>query len=368
CTKLFSTEVESQHPVAEEGPQLSGWQPCWISGGKIDPGSASRYITTLVHSHIPRPMDAWREFLMPVRNLLFDMFTLRFAFTRPEDLPRARAVWESTAHNNLRKSMWEARDKAMKTTGNRDPMAWLDYGPIWLRRDYWESFCERWAARPWQQRSQEAIRNRSTHPEKNVHTSGSVSYATHSQKLHHEFERAPTFRELFDRTHKRKGTDDYVSESARTIAETYDRTMAERYAEGTPQPDLDSEAWVDATRGPRKGRVYGFGDSLDTHPVLSSYASSIASPAYASSSTAPPVSSVEEIRDLIREELRAHLQTQQAELQTQFGDMVQQLISAMQGVRPTQPAPQVSISLNFIYFGSDETTKECQQGNKRNLN
>ncbi|MQL91107.1 hypothetical protein Taro_023712 [Colocasia esculenta] len=316
-------EVESQHPVAEEGPQLPGWQPCWISRGKIDLGSASRYITTLVHAHIPGPMDAWREFPVPVRDLLFDMFMRRFAFTRPKDLPRARAVWESTAQTNLRKSMWEARDKAMKTTGNRDPMAWLDYGPIWLRRDYWESLCERWAAGSWQQWSQAAIRNRSTHPEKNMHTSGFVSYATHSQKLHHEFERAPTFRELFDRTHKRKGTDDYVSESACTIAETYDRTMAERYAEGTPQPDLDPEAWVDAAGGPRKGRVYGFGDSLDTHPVLSSYASSIASPAYASSSTAPPVSGVEEIRDLIREELRAHLQTQQAELQTQFGDMVQ---------------------------------------------
>ncbi|MQM02944.1 hypothetical protein Taro_035708, partial [Colocasia esculenta] len=182
--------------------------------------------------------------------------------------------------------------------------------------------------------------NRSSIPEKNVHTSGSVSYATHKQKLHHELERAPTLRELFDRTHKRKGTDDYVSESARTIVETYDRMMAERYAEGTPQPDLDPEAWVDATGGPRKGRVYDFGDSLDTHPVLSSYASSIAPPAYASSSAAPPVSGVEEIRGLIREELRAELQTQWAELQTQFGDMVQQLISAMHGVRPTQPAPQ----------------------------
>ncbi|MQL91079.1 hypothetical protein Taro_023687, partial [Colocasia esculenta] len=274
--------------------------------GKIDPGSASLYITSLVHAHIPGPVDAWREFPVPVRDLLFDMF----AFTRPEDLPRARAVWESTAQTNLRKSMWETRDKAMKTTGNRDPMAWLDYGPVWLRRDYWESLFERWAAGPWQERSQAAKRNRSSIPEKNVHTSGSVSYATHNQKLHHELERAPTFSELFDRTHKRKGTNDYVSESARTISKTYDRTMAERYPEGTPQPDLDPEAWVDAAGGPRKGRVYGFGDSLDTHPVLSSYASSIAPPAYASSSTTPPVSGVEEIRDLIREELRAQLQTQ----------------------------------------------------------
>ncbi|MQL68337.1 hypothetical protein Taro_000632 [Colocasia esculenta] len=247
-------EVESQHRAAdEEGPQLPRRQPCWISGGEIDLGSASRYITTLVHAHIPGPVDAWREFPMPVRDLLFDMFTRRYAFTRPKDLPRAQAVWESTAQTNLRKSMYEARDKAMKTTGNQDPMAWLDYGPVWLRRDYWESLCERWATGPWQERSQAAKCNRSTHPEKNVHSSGSVSYATHSQKLHHELVRAPTFHELFDRTYKRKGTDYYVSESARTIAETYDRTVADRYAEGTPQLDLDPDAWVDAARGPRKG-------------------------------------------------------------------------------------------------------------------
>ncbi|MQM17421.1 hypothetical protein Taro_050392 [Colocasia esculenta] len=212
------------------------------------------------------------------------MFTQRYVFTRPKDLPRARAIWESTAQTNLRKSMWEARDKAMKTTGNQDPMAWLDYGPVWLRGDYWESLCERWATGPWQERSQAAKHNRSTHPEKNVDTSGSVSYATHSQKL-----------------------------------ETYDRTMADHYIEGTPQPDLDPEAWVDVAGGPRKCRVYGFGDSLDTTPVLSSYASSVAPPAYVSSSAVPPVSGAEEIRTLIREELRTH-----------FGDIVQQLISAMQ--------------------------------------
>ena len=85
--------------------------------------------------------------------------------------------------------------------------------------------------------------------------------------------------------------------------------MAERYIEGTPQPDLDADAWVEAAGVPRKGRVYGFGDSLDTHRVLSSYASSIAPPAHASSSSAPPVSGVEDIRGIIREELRAELQT-----------------------------------------------------------
>ncbi|MQM11977.1 hypothetical protein Taro_044889 [Colocasia esculenta] len=227
---IVSTVVESHHLAAdEEGPQLPGRQPCWIFGGKIDPGSASRYITSLVNAHIPGPVDSCKEFPSSVQELLFDMFTRWYVFTRSEDLPRARVFWESTAHTNFRKSMWEARDKATKTTGSRDPTAWMDYGPVWLRRDYWEFLCHCWAAEPWQDRSQwlnaieQLIRRRMC-------------------ILRHELEHAPTFHELFDRTHKRKGIDDYVSESARTIAETYDRTMEDRYAEGTPQPDLDSKA------------------------------------------------------------------------------------------------------------------------------
>ncbi|MQM07110.1 hypothetical protein Taro_039945 [Colocasia esculenta] len=64
----------------------------------------------------------------------------------------------------------------------------MDYDPVWKRRDYWESLCHRWASRPWQERSQAAKRNQVAHLKQNVHTSGSG---------------------------------------------TYDRTMADRYAEGT---------------------------------------------------------------------------------------------------------------------------------------
>ncbi|MQL79925.1 hypothetical protein Taro_012376 [Colocasia esculenta] len=163
-------------------------------------------------------VDSWKEFPPFVWDLLFDMFMRRYMFTRPEDLPQARVIWESTTQTNFRKLMWEARDKAAKTTGSQDPTAWMDYGLVWMRRDYWESLYHRWATGSWQERSHADKCNRAAHPEKNVHTSGSVSYATHNKKLHHELERAPTFRELFDRTHKRKGTDDYVSKSARMIA------------------------------------------------------------------------------------------------------------------------------------------------------
>ncbi|MQM22873.1 hypothetical protein Taro_055932 [Colocasia esculenta] len=100
--------------------------------------------------------------------------------------------------------------------------------------------------------------------------------------------------------------------------ETYDRTMVDRY--------------VDATRGPRKGRVYGFGDSLDTTPVLS-YASLVAPPAYVSSSAVTPDSGGEDIRTLIQEELSQ-------QLPLHLGAMVEQLVAAIRGAGPSQQAPQ----------------------------
>ncbi|MQM07401.1 hypothetical protein Taro_040244 [Colocasia esculenta] len=59
-----------------------------------------------IHVGFLRPMDSWKEFPPSVWELLFDMFT-RYVFTRPEDLPRARDIWESTPQTNFRKSMWK---------------------------------------------------------------------------------------------------------------------------------------------------------------------------------------------------------------------------------------------------------------------
>ncbi|MQM04375.1 hypothetical protein Taro_037170 [Colocasia esculenta] len=284
------------------------------------------YYIVAIHT-CSRTSGLVEEFPLSIQDLLFDMF-MRYMFMREEDLLRARAVWESTAQNNFRKLLWESRDKVAKIVGSQDPTAWIDYGPVWMWRDYWESLYHRWATRPWQERSQAAKRNQITHLEKNVHTSGSLSYVTHSQKLHYELERAPKFRELFDQTHKQKEMDDYIS-----ARETYDRMMVDRYTEGTPQPDLDPEAWVDAGGGPRKGRVYGFGDNLDTTPVLSSYASSVAPPGYVSSFAATPRNGGDDIRTLIWEELSQ-------QLPLHLGAMVEQLVAAIRGAGTSQQAPQ----------------------------
>ncbi|MQL83720.1 hypothetical protein Taro_016214 [Colocasia esculenta] len=88
--------------------------------------------------------------------------------------------------------------------------------------------------------------NRAANPEANMHTSGSVSFATHRSRLEKELKRPPTFQEVFDKTHKKKGTDQYISDKAREVAinitlsffllESYSQHMTEKYAGEEEQP------------------------------------------------------------------------------------------------------------------------------------
>ncbi|MQM13993.1 hypothetical protein Taro_046921 [Colocasia esculenta] len=101
--------------------------------------------------------------------------------------------------------------------------------PTWVRRDYWEGMRNIWAAERWQETSTTMKVNRAANPEANKHTSGSVSFATHQSRL------------VFDKTHKKKGTDQYISDRAREVAESYSQQMTEKYAGEEEHPQLDPE-------------------------------------------------------------------------------------------------------------------------------
>ncbi|MQL68086.1 hypothetical protein Taro_000367 [Colocasia esculenta] len=45
-----------------------------------------------------------------------------------------------------------------------------------------------------------------------------------------ELKQPPTFQEVFDKTHKKKGMDQYISKRAQEVAESYSQQMIEKYA------------------------------------------------------------------------------------------------------------------------------------------
>ncbi|MQL73737.1 hypothetical protein Taro_006095 [Colocasia esculenta] len=110
-----------------------------------------------------------------------------------------------------------------------DPTLWRERAPTWMRRDYWEGLCNIWAVEIWQETSTTMKVNRAANPEANKHTSGSVFFATHQSRLEKELKRPPTFQEVFDKTHKKKGTEQYISDRAREVAKSYSQQMTEKY-------------------------------------------------------------------------------------------------------------------------------------------
>ncbi|MQM21554.1 hypothetical protein Taro_054596 [Colocasia esculenta] len=161
-------------------------------------------------------------------------------FTRPSDEAQSRLVWTMTARSNFKHLLYNARKNAQKVSQSADLTLWRERAPTWMRRDYWESLCNIWAVERWQQTSTTMKVNRAVNSEANMHTSGSVSFAAHQSILENELKRPPTFQEVFDKTHKKKGMDQYISDKAREVAESYSQQLTEKYAGEEQQPQLDS--------------------------------------------------------------------------------------------------------------------------------
>ncbi|MQM13106.1 hypothetical protein Taro_046027 [Colocasia esculenta] len=206
-------------------------------------------------------------------------------------------------HRLIKHLLYNARKNAQRVCQSPDLNLWSERAPTWMRRDYWEGLCNIWAVERWQETSTTMKVNQAANPEANKHTSGSVSFATHQSRLVKELKRPPTFQEVFDKTHKKKGTDQYISNRVWEVAESYSQQMTEKYTAEEEQPQLDPEVWVAASGAPKKGHVYGFGHSMDTSRVLSGVSSSDSQATSAFTTPGAPGTSPSEMMGYIREEI-----------------------------------------------------------------
>ncbi|MQM22783.1 hypothetical protein Taro_055842, partial [Colocasia esculenta] len=130
-----------------------------------------------------------------------------------------------------------------------------------------------------------------------------------------QLKRPPQFQELFDQTHKKKGTNDYITEKAREVVESYSRGMEERSRDDSQRPELDLDIWIAAFGAPKKGHVYGFGHSLGKVRVISSSSSSVSHAtsllttpiALGGSSSAAPTMTPTQFREIINETISQNI-------------------------------------------------------------
>ncbi|MQL95229.1 hypothetical protein Taro_027901 [Colocasia esculenta] len=238
-------------------------------------------------SHEPSNVEGTSTYVDMVVDDDGPTFNSNHRFACRSDEAQSRLVWTTTARSNFKHLLYNVRKNAQKIFQSADPTLWRERAPTWMRRDYWESLCNIWATERWQQASTTMKVNRAANPEANMHTSGSISFATHQSKL-----------------------------------ELYSQQMIEKYAGEEEQPQLDPEVWVAASSAPKKGHVYGFGHSMDMSRALSG-ASSSASQTSAFTTPGAPGTSPSEMMGFIRDEISSLESRLAQRMQTQVSDAIQ---------------------------------------------
>ncbi|MQL88955.1 hypothetical protein Taro_021530 [Colocasia esculenta] len=156
----------------------------WINeGNKIEPTQSSQFITKTIQAHFPGPIHRFSDFPMDVQDLLFSMLLRNHRFTEHSDELRARSAWTTTARANFKHLMYNVRKNVERACASTDKNQWKEHGPVWMRNEYWTKLCDIWGSGKWNENSSKAKQNRAAHPEANVHTSGSISFATHKARL-----------------------------------------------------------------------------------------------------------------------------------------------------------------------------------------
>ncbi|MQL79155.1 hypothetical protein Taro_011598 [Colocasia esculenta] len=161
---------------------------------------------------------------------------------------------------------------AERVCASIDTNQWKEHKPVWMRKEYWVELCGIWREVKWVGNSPHAKINRAAHPEANVYTGGSISFAMHKVQM-----------------------------------DSYSRGMEERYRDDSQHPELDPDIWIAASGAHKKGYVYGFGHSLGTARVISSCSSSVShetSPSTTptvpgSSSSAAPTTTPAQFREIV---------------------------------------------------------------------
>ncbi|MQL72000.1 hypothetical protein Taro_004314 [Colocasia esculenta] len=252
-------------------------------------------------------------------QLILDIFgRTSHHFATEREVADARTTWNKIAPNRFTNYLHKHKAAAKKASRNFDnPLMWKGRGPPTIRRDYWDVMCDKWGTEDFRHCSRIDVENRTKMPEATLHTSGSISFERQKRKMEKEKGGSVSYKELFEHTHRRKNTGDFVSQKSKEVMETYAEQIVDRHGgDSTQHPEFDVMAWFGATGQPKKGRVFGFGSSLDAGQVISSSQDSHSSPI----AMTPPHSSTlpsDQVREVIFDALNNWLtQTLVPTLQT----------------------------------------------------
>ncbi|XP_014506396.1 uncharacterized protein LOC106766156 [Vigna radiata var. radiata] len=143
--------------------------------------------------------------------------------------------------------------------------------PNWLEDDTWNALLEKWNMPLYRKNCETAKKNRTSQKGGCLHTGGSINVHEHAIRL--ELGRSVHVDEIFQQTHIRQSTGEFVDERSRRTHEQFVAKFSQIRSENasigasasSPLDPADEErlrnrCWLEDVGGKYKGRVYGIGN------------------------------------------------------------------------------------------------------------
>ncbi|KAF3340596.1 Plant transposase (Ptta/En/Spm family) [Carex littledalei] len=207
---------------------------------------------------LPGPIRSFNIFPTRVRLQILRKFLQRYSWADGEDVGLCLDVFERIAADAYSRVLVQTRKKYTEKISH-DKEEWKEFCPQWCKNlDHWKGLCDIFKNPNWEKSSTINRNNKLVHGKTVAsHVGGSRSSYRHKLKLIAEKGTSLDLKDVFDRTHLRKESNEYVNERAKDAANNF-KALKETHGNG-----LDDEViWDIAVKGEdKRGRLYGFGNA-----------------------------------------------------------------------------------------------------------
>lgn len=124
------------------------------------------------------------------------------------------------------------------------------------------------------------------------------------------------------------------------LQESYASTISAKYGDDiSSHPSFDADAWVEATGGSKKGRLYGFGSTAKATSILGG-------PSASYSCTQPGIlfQTHEQFEETLNKRMEERLEAKTAEIEARFAAQIPQLFEAWARSRGIEAPPSGQFS------------------------
>ncbi|XP_068471197.1 uncharacterized protein [Phaseolus vulgaris] len=175
---------------------------------------------------------------------------------RAEDEEKVKKNFHTKASHTLSQMFKDARQEGKR--------------PEWIGNNVWNSLQEHWNMAVYRSKCDTAKKNRLSEKGGCLHTGGSINVHEHTIRLTEELGRSVHVDEVFQQTHIRKSTGDFVDDRSRRTHEDFESRLSQALSESqstsistsldpAEEERLRSRCWLETVGGRYKGRVYGIG-------------------------------------------------------------------------------------------------------------